>query len=126
MISEAFEEKEVALIEGDVDVAAALLELPFNHIFFTGCTRVGKLVMTAAAKHLATVTLELGGKSPVIVDESADVQKIAEDLAAAKQFNGGSVYQPGLRIYQGAAQRRLDRGISSPGQGESVYGRRSN
>jgi aldehyde dehydrogenase (NAD+) len=89
MISEAFEEKEVALIEGDVDVAAALLELPFNHIFFTGSTRVGKLVMTAAAKHLATVTLELGGKSPVIVDESADVQKIAEDLAAAKQFNGG-------------------------------------
>ena len=89
MISEAFEEKEVALIEGDVDVAAALLELPFNHIFFTGSTRVGKLVMTAAAKNLATVTLELGGKSPVIVDESADVQKIAEDLAAAKQFNGG-------------------------------------
>ncbi len=89
MIGEAFEEKEVALIEGDVDVAAALLELPFNHIFFTGSTRVGKLVMTAAAKNLATVTLELGGKSPVIVDESADVQKIAEDLAAAKQFNGG-------------------------------------
>ena len=89
MIGEAFEEKEVALIEGDVDVAAALLELPFNHIFFTGSTRVGKLVMTAAAKNLATVTLELGGKSPVIVDESADVQKIAKDLAAAKQFNGG-------------------------------------
>jgi len=89
MISEAFEEKEVALIEGDVDVATALLELPFNHIFFTGSTRVGKLVMTAAAKNLATVTLELGGKSPVIVDEGADVQKIAGDLAAAKQFNGG-------------------------------------
>jgi aldehyde dehydrogenase (NAD+) len=89
MIGEAFEEKEVAVIEGDVDVAAALLKLPFNHIFFTGSTRVGKLVMTAAAKNLATVTLELGGKSPVIVDESADVQKIAADLAAAKQFNGG-------------------------------------
>ncbi len=89
MISEAFEEEEVALFEGDVGVATALLELPFNHIFFTGSTRVGKLVMTAAAKHLATVTLELGGKSPVIVDESADLQKIAEDLAAAKQFNGG-------------------------------------
>jgi len=89
MISEVFEEKEVALIEGDVDVATALLELPFNHIFFTGSTRVGKLVMAAAAKHLATVTLELGGKSPVIVDEGANVQKIAGDLAAAKQFNGG-------------------------------------
>jgi aldehyde dehydrogenase (NAD+) len=89
IILEAFDEKIVALFEGDVDVATALLELPFSHIFFTGSTRVGKLVMAAAAKHLATVTLELGGKSPVIVDEGADVQKIAADLAGAKQFNGG-------------------------------------
>lgn len=89
IINEAFEEQEVALFEGDVSVATALLELPFSHIFFTGSTRVGKLVMAAAAKHLATVTLELGGKSPLIVDEGADVQKIAGDLAAAKQFNGG-------------------------------------
>ncbi len=89
IIKQAFEEKEVALFEGDVGVATALLELPFNHIFFTGSTRVGKLVMAAAAKNLATVTLELGGKSPVIVDEGADVKKIAGDLAAAKQFNGG-------------------------------------
>jgi aldehyde dehydrogenase (NAD+) len=89
IIKEAFEEKQVALFEGDVDVATALLDLPFNHIFFTGSTRVGKLVMAAAAKHLATVTLELGGKSPVIIDEDADLKKIAGDLAAAKQFNGG-------------------------------------
>jgi len=89
IIKQAFEENEVALFEGDVSVATALLELPFNHIFFTGSTRVGKLVMTAAAKHLASVTLELGGKSPVIVDESADVKKVAGDLAHAKQFNGG-------------------------------------
>jgi len=89
IIRQAFDEKEVALFEGGVDVATALLELPFNHIFFTGSTRVGKLVMTAAAKHLASVTLELGGKSPVIVDEGADVKKVAADLAAAKQFNGG-------------------------------------
>ena len=89
IIKQAFDEKEVALFEGGVDVATALLELPFNHIFFTGSTRVGKLVMAAAAKNLATVTLELGGKSPVIVDEGADVKKIAGDLAAAKQFNGG-------------------------------------
>jgi len=89
IIRQAFDEKEVALFEGGVDVATALLELPFSHIFFTGSTRVGKLVMTAAAKNLATVTLELGGKSPVIVDEGADVKKVAGDLAAAKQFNGG-------------------------------------
>jgi aldehyde dehydrogenase (NAD+) len=89
IIAQAFDEQEVALFEGGVDVATALLELPFNHIFFTGSTRVGKLVMAAAAKHLATVTLELGGKSPVIVDDDADVKKVAADLAAAKQFNGG-------------------------------------
>jgi aldehyde dehydrogenase (NAD+) len=89
IIEDAFDEDEVALFEGDVDVATALLELPFNHIFFTGSTRVGKLVMTAAAKNLASVTLELGGKSPVIVDEGADVRKVAGDLAGAKQFNGG-------------------------------------
>jgi len=89
ILKQVFEEKEVALFEGGVDVATALLELPFSHIFFTGSTRVGKLVMAAAAKHLATVTLELGGKSPVIVDEGADVKKVAGDLAAAKQFNGG-------------------------------------
>jgi len=89
IVREAFEEKEVALFEGGVDVATALLGLPFNHIFFTGSTRVGKLIMAAAAQHLATVTLELGGKSPVIVDEDADVKKVGGDLAAAKQFNGG-------------------------------------
>jgi aldehyde dehydrogenase (NAD+) len=89
IIRAAFDESEVALFEGDVDVATALLDLPFDHIFFTGSTRVGKVVMAAAAKNLASVTLELGGKSPVIVDESADIDKVAADLAHAKQFNGG-------------------------------------
>jgi len=89
IIRSVFDEDEVALFEGDVSVAEALLELPFNHIFFTGSTRVGKIVMAAAAKNLATVTLELGGKSPVIVDENADIEKVAADLAHAKQFNGG-------------------------------------
>jgi aldehyde dehydrogenase (NAD+) len=89
IIREAFAENEVAVFEGDVSVATTLLELPFSHIFFTGSTRVGKLVMAAAAKHLASVTLELGGKSPVIVDEGADIEKVAAQLANAKQFNGG-------------------------------------
>ena len=89
IVREVFDENEVALFEGDVSVAEALLELPFNHIFFTGSTRVGKIVMAAAARHLATVTLELGGKSPVIIDEGADVEAIGAALAGAKQFNGG-------------------------------------
>jgi aldehyde dehydrogenase (NAD+) len=89
IVREVFDENEVALFEGGVEVAQDLLELPFNHIFFTGSTRVGKIVMAAAAKHLATVTLELGGKSPVIIDEGADVEAIGAALAGAKQFNGG-------------------------------------
>jgi aldehyde dehydrogenase (NAD+) len=89
IVKQAFDEKDVALFEGGVEVATALLDQPFDHIFFTGSTRVGKIVMAAAAKHLASVTLELGGKSPVIVDDGVDVAKVAADLAAAKQFNGG-------------------------------------
>jgi len=89
ILRETFDENEVALFEGGVEVVTALLELPFNHIFFTGSTRVGRLVMAAAAKHLSSVTLELGGKSPVIIDRGANIEKIGADLAAAKQFNGG-------------------------------------
>jgi len=89
IVRAVFDENEVALFEGDVSVATTLLDLPFSHIFFTGSTRVGKVVMAAAAKHLASVTLELGGKSPVIIDDGADIEKIAADLAGAKQFNGG-------------------------------------
>jgi aldehyde dehydrogenase (NAD+) len=89
IVRDVFDENEVALFEGGVEVAQALLELPFNHIFFTGSTRVGKIVMAAAAQHLATVTLELGGKSPVIIDEGSDVDAIGAALAGAKQFNGG-------------------------------------
>ncbi|MXO99483.1 aldehyde dehydrogenase family protein [Altererythrobacter xixiisoli] len=89
ILREVFDENEVALFEGDVSVATALLELPFNHIFFTGSTRVGRIVAAAAAKHLASVTLELGGKSPVIIDDGADIDAIGAALAGAKQFNGG-------------------------------------
>ncbi len=89
IIDEALDENVAKVFEGDLSVATQLLELPFHHIFFTGSTRVGKLVMKAAAENLASVTLELGGKSPVVVDSDADIDKIAADLANAKQFNGG-------------------------------------
>jgi aldehyde dehydrogenase (NAD+) len=92
IIGQAFEEREVAcLIEPGVALAQALLEMPFDHIFFTGSTRMGRRVMTAAAEHLATVTLELGGKSPVIVDETADVTRAAERAV------WGSSSMPGRR-----------------------------
>lgn len=89
LMAEVFAEDEVAVIEGDHTVADALLELPFDHIFFTGSPNVGKKVMAAAAKHLAPVTLELGGKSPVVVDETANIKKAAERIAWAKFINAG-------------------------------------
>lgn len=89
MIPELFPADEVAVFEGDAGVSQALLDLPFNHIFFTGSPAVGRVVMTAAAKHLASVTLELGGKSPAIVDESAALKQAAEQLAWGKCLNNG-------------------------------------
>ncbi|GAB3787211.1 aldehyde dehydrogenase family protein [Spirosoma horti] len=89
MIAELFPIQEAAVFEGDADVSKALLELPFNHVFFTGSPAVGRVVMTAAAKHLASVTLELGGKSPAIVDESADINQAAGQIAWGKCLNNG-------------------------------------
>lgn len=89
IIRETFEWKEIAIFEGDAAVSKTLLDLPFDHIFFTGSPEVGKVVMTAAAKHLASVTLELGGKSPVIVDASADIAKATASIAWGKFSNCG-------------------------------------
>jgi aldehyde dehydrogenase (NAD+) len=89
IIKSIFAEDEVALFEGDVGVSTALLALPFDHIFFTGSPAVGKVVMAAAAKHLTSVTLELGGKSPTIIDESADLKTAARTLMWGKYTNNG-------------------------------------
>ncbi|KXZ23259.1 aldehyde dehydrogenase [Bacillus nakamurai] len=89
VIREAFREEEVAIFEGEVDVATELLGQPFDHIFFTGSTNVGKIVMTAAAKHLASVTLELGGKSPTIIDSGCDLMDAAKKIAVGKFVNAG-------------------------------------
>lgn len=89
IVRDVFPENEVALVEGAVETSKALLDLPFNHIFFTGSPGVGKIVMQAAAKHLASVTLELGGKSPVIVDQTADIDKAAARIAWGKHVNMG-------------------------------------
>jgi aldehyde dehydrogenase (NAD+) len=88
LIAEVFDPTHVALVQGGAEMAEALLELPFNHIFYTGSPRVGKIVMAAASKHLASVTLELGGKSPIIIDESASV-KDAVDKLTVKWLNAG-------------------------------------
>jgi aldehyde dehydrogenase (NAD+) len=79
----------VAVVEGGVDVSTRLLDLPFDHLFFTGSTAVGKVVMAAAARHLASVTLELGGKSPVVVARDADIEIAARRIAWGKLLNAG-------------------------------------
>ena len=79
----------VAVIEGDADATTALLEQRFDLIFYTGGSRVGRIVMTAAAKHLTPVVLELGGKSPAYVDESADLDIAADRIAWGKFLNAG-------------------------------------
>jgi aldehyde dehydrogenase (NAD+) len=89
MIDELFPPSEVALIQGGVDVASALLDLPFDHIFFTGSPEVGKIVMKKAAENLTSVTLELGGENPVIVDETASINDTATKLAWNIGFNAG-------------------------------------
>jgi aldehyde dehydrogenase (NAD+) len=89
VIAAVFDTTEVAMVTGAAATAQALLDCPFDHIFFTGSSTVGKLVMAAAARHLASVTLELGGKSPVIVDERADLAQAAELIMWGKLVNAG-------------------------------------
>jgi len=91
IIREVFDEREVAVFEGGVDLANELLELPVDHIFFTGSPAVGKIVMAAAAKHLASVTLELGGKCPAIIDDTADLDAAVAAVAGGKVYNAGQI-----------------------------------
>lgn len=91
MCEELFKPEEVAVVLGAVDESQELLSLPFDHIFFTGSPQVGKIVMGAAAKYLTSVTLELGGKSPTIVDKSVSIKDAAQKIAWGKWLNAGQV-----------------------------------
>lgn len=89
ILREAFDERYVASICGGVDVITKLLSQRFDYIFFTGSVRVGKIVMEAASKNLTPLTLELGGKSPVFIDESFDIKLAAKRIAWGKFLNNG-------------------------------------
>lgn len=89
LLSKVFTANEVAVFEGEKEVSAHLLNKPFDHIFFTGSTPVGKIVMAHAAKHLASVALELGGKSPAVIDPQADIDEAAHKILWGKMVNGG-------------------------------------
>lgn len=89
LINEVFSEEVVAVAEGGPEVGSAFSSLPFDHLFFTGSTKVGRIVMKAAAENLTPVTLELGGKSPALVHPSFPVSKAAERIGWGKTFNAG-------------------------------------
>lgn len=89
VVEEVFPEKYAAVIDGDMEVNKQLLQCKFDYIFFTGSVAVGKIIMSEAAKNLTPVTLELGGKSPCIVDETADIALAAKRIAWGKFLNAG-------------------------------------
>ena len=91
LVGRTFDETEVAVCTGGADVGRAFSELPLDHLLFTGGTAVGRLVMRAAADNLVPVTLELGGKSPVVVGRSADLGRAAKSVALGKLLNAGQI-----------------------------------
>lgn len=91
VVAAGFADDEFAVVQGASDVATQLLALPFNHIFYIGGHGVGRIVLRAAAEHFATVTLEMGGKNPVIVDESADLVEAGKKIAWGRVANAGQV-----------------------------------
>lgn len=86
-----FDETELAVITGGTEVAAEFASMPFDHLFFTGSPAVGKLIARAAALNLVPVTLELGGKNPVVVAPDADIERSAQRIAKGRMVNGGQV-----------------------------------
>jgi len=100
----------IRVVEGDGEVSARLLEHRFDHIFFTGSRRTGQVVMQAAARHLTPVTLELGGKCPVIVTEKADLRIAARRIVWAKFLNAGQtcVSPDYLLVHQSVEERLLE------------------
>ena len=91
MFASVYDETEVAVFTGGPEVGQAFSGLPFDHLLFTGATSIGRHVMRAAAENLVPVTLELGGKSPVIVSRSADLADAAQKIMAGKMMNAGQI-----------------------------------
>jgi len=91
LIGRYFDRSEIAVVTGGPETGAAFASLPFDHLLFTGATSVGRMVMRAAAENLTPVTLELGGKSPVIVGASADIEDAADKIITGKAQNAGQL-----------------------------------
>lgn len=89
MVADSFDADEMTVVTGDAETGRAFVALPFDHLLFTGSTKVGRMVAEAAARNLTPVTLELGGKSPAIIDPSADLAVAAPRIVHGKLFNAG-------------------------------------
>ena len=89
LLSKVFSDNEVFVVLGDVSVANEFSGLPLNHILFTGSTEVGKIIMRNASEHLTPLTLELGGKSPVLIDKNYSIKRAAKSIVKGKWFNAG-------------------------------------
>lgn len=107
-----FDDAELAVVTGGPDVAAEFSALPFDHLFFTGSPAVGARVQRAAADNLVPVTLELGGKNPVVVAPDADVRRSAQRIAAARMVNGGQVCVCPDYVFVPAAQVDTFHGVA--------------
>ncbi|MCH1925799.1 coniferyl aldehyde dehydrogenase [Shewanella sp. C32] len=91
LVAHYFDAQELAVVLGDAEIGKVFSALPFDHLVFTGSSAVGKHVMRAAAENLVPVTLELGGKSPVVIAEDADIDQAAARVLTVKTFNAGQI-----------------------------------
>ena len=110
LIAKYFDANYIAAVEGGIAETTALLKLPWHHLFFTGSTPVGKIIMKAAAENLTPVTLELGGKSPAIVNDDADIAVTAKRLVWGKFYNAGQtcVAPDYVYVHKSVRQRLVD------------------
>lgn len=115
MINSIFDKSYVRSVEGDVETNISLINAPFDYIFFTGSIPVGKIVMESAAKNLVPVTLELGGKSPVIIDKSANIKVAANRIIWGKTVNAGQtcVAPDYLIVHEDIKQLLIDEMINT-------------
>ena len=120
MLGESFSQEEVAVITGGPEVGAEFSGLPFDHLFYTGSTKIGRLVMQAAAKNLVPVTLELGGKSPCIVGTEANLDRSVPAITGGKLLNAGQTcVAPDYTLVPKAKQEAFIEGFQK--QAASMY-----
>lgn len=132
IVNTAFKPDEVEVFQGGIEVGQELLSLPFDHIYYTGGMAVGKIVMKAAADHFVSVTLEMGGKNPVIIDETAKLENAAAKLAWGRVMNAGQVciapdyalvHESVKDVFQKLITEKIQEQYNSEGSGleNSVY-----